>query len=75
MAISMAACGTSNSSETTTTKTEAPSSTTEAESSETETESSETEAPVEVVDLNVAYKPNYASLWSVLTTIDKVYFE
>lgn len=33
-----------------------------------------TEAPVETVSLNVAYMPNYASLWSVLTAIDKGYF-
>ena len=31
-------------------------------------------APVETVKLNVAYMPNYASLWSVLTAIDKGYF-
>ena len=34
----------------------------------------ETEPPVEIVKLNVAYMPNYASLWSVLTAIDKGYF-
>ena len=33
-----------------------------------------TEAPVETVKLNVAYMPNYASLWSVLTAMDKGYF-
>lgn len=32
-------------------------------------------APVETVKLNVAYMPNYASLWSVLTAMDKGYFE
>ena len=31
-------------------------------------------APVETVKLNVAYMPNYASLWSVLTAMDKGYF-
>lgn len=30
---------------------------------------------VETVELNVAYMPNYASLWSVLTGIDQGYFE
>lgn len=30
--------------------------------------------PVETVELNIAYMPNYASLWSVLTAIDKGYF-
>lgn len=35
----------------------------------------ETDAPkVETVKLNVAYMPNYASLWSVLTGIDKGFF-
>lgn len=29
----------------------------------------------EKIELNVAYMPNYASLWSVLTGIDKGYFE
>lgn len=35
----------------------------------------ETKAPVEKVQLNVAYMPNYASLWSVLTGMDQGYFE
>ncbi|MCD7784763.1 MAG: ABC transporter substrate-binding protein [Oscillospiraceae bacterium] len=29
----------------------------------------------ELIELNVAYMPNYASLWSVLTAIDQGYFE
>ena len=29
----------------------------------------------EVLELNVAYMPNYASLWSVLTGMDQGYFE
>lgn len=33
------------------------------------------EAPVETVKLNVAYMPNYASLWSVLTAMDQGFFE
>ena len=32
------------------------------------------EAPVETVSLNVGYMPNYGSLWSVVTAIDKGYF-
>lgn len=32
-------------------------------------------ADVEPVELNVAYMPNYASLWSVLTAMDQGYFE
>lgn len=38
----------------------------------TEEDAAET---VETVKLNVAYMPNYASLWSVLTAIDQGYFE
>lgn len=34
-----------------------------------------TEGEVELVHLNVAYMPNYASLWSVLTAIDQGFFE
>ncbi len=40
-------------------------------------EEAETEAPAaeaETVQLNVAYMPNYASLWSVLTGIDQGFF-
>lgn len=33
-----------------------------------------TEATVETVKLNVAYMPNYASLWSVLTAMDQGFF-
>lgn len=33
------------------------------------------EPAAETVELNVAYMPNYASLWSVLTGIDQGYFE
>ncbi len=32
-------------------------------------------APGELVELNIAYMPNYASLWSVLTGMDQGYFE
>lgn len=38
------------------------------------TTNANTEDDVEWVSLNVAYMPNYASLWSVLTAIDKGYF-
>lgn len=42
---------------------------------EAKAEEKKEEAPaVEPVKLNVAYMPNYASLWSVLTGIDKGYF-
>lgn len=68
MVLSMAACGG---------KTEAPATTAAPESTAAPaaTEApAETEAPVETVKLNVAYMPNYASLWSVLTAMDKGYF-
>lgn len=35
----------------------------------------DTQETAELTKLNVAYMPNYASLWSVLTGIDKGYFE
>ena len=67
MVRSMAACGG---------KTEAPATTAAPETTAAPaTEApAETEAPVETVKLNVAYMPNYASLWSVLTAMDKGYF-
>lgn len=43
-------------------------------SAETEKAAEEEAAPVETVKLNVAYMPNYASLWSVLTAMDQGYF-
>lgn len=33
-----------------------------------------TEEPAEMIELNVAYMPNYASLWSVLTAMEKGFF-
>ncbi len=35
----------------------------------------DTEEEEELIELNVAYMPNYASLWSVLTAVDQGYFE
>jgi NitT/TauT family transport system substrate-binding protein len=81
MTLSLVACGSSS---TTTTSSEevsqkATTNVTEAATTETTTEAveatTETQQPVETVKLNVAYMPNYASLWSVLTAIDKGYFE
>lgn len=69
MVLSMAACGT-----TTTPKTTAAPATEAATVTEAATEAPATEAPVETVKLNVAYMPNFASLWSVLTAMDKGYF-
>ena len=76
MVLSMAACGSKDATPTT----GEPSTTsaqTEAKPTETKGEPSEAEtaAPAETVELNVAYMPNYASLWSVLTGIDKGFFE
>ena len=71
MILSLAACGG---------KTEAPAATTAAPAATTAateapaTEAPATEAPKELTKLNVAYMPNYASLWSVLTAMDKGYF-
>lgn len=47
----------------------------EAESEAPAEPAAEEAAPVETVKLNVAYMPNYASLWSVLTAMDKGFFE
>lgn len=80
MTMSMVACGD---------KTDAPASsdggkdtqqaeTQKADEPQTEAQAeapAEAPADVEPVELNVAYMPNYASLWSVLTAIDQGYFE
>lgn len=47
----------------------------EAESEAPAEPAAEEAAPVETVKLNVAYMPNYASLWSVLTAMDQGFFE
>jgi len=47
----------------------------EEKSSEEVKTTEETKTSSETVKLNVAYMPNYASLWSVLTGIDKGYFK
>ena len=72
MVLGLAACA-SSAPETTTAATTAPA----AEPTEAATEAATevpTEAPVETVKLNVAYMPNYASLWSVLTAMDQGFF-
>lgn len=68
MVMSMAACGSKAPEEkpTEAAKTEAP--------ADTQAAAQETEAPKETVKLNVAFMPNYASLWSVLTAQDKGFF-
>lgn len=73
----LAGCG-SSAKETEAATTEAAKAETEAatEAAEAETEAEKkTEESAEPVELNVAYMPNYASLWSVLTGIDQGYFE
>lgn len=67
----LTACGSSSSSSTASSA--AASST--AASSAAASSAASSEAAVERVALNVAYMPNYASLWSVLTGIDKGYFD
>lgn len=69
MVLGLAACSSS-----TPAPTQAPTETKAPTAAETTAPPTETEPPVEIVKLNVAYMPNYASLWSVLTAIDKGYF-
>ena len=68
MVLSMAACGSKapEAKPTEAAKTEAP--------DDSQAAAQKTEAPKETVKLNVAYMPNYASLWSVLTAMDKGFF-
>lgn len=80
MACSMIACGSAEeapAANTAPTEDAAPA-TTEAEktepAAEPEAAPAEDTAPAETVKLNVAYMPNYASLWSVLTAMDQGYF-
>ena len=63
MILGLAACGSS-----------APAPTTAATTAPAAAPAETTAAPVETVKLNVAYMPNYASLWSVLTAIDQGFF-
>lgn len=72
MMLSLAACGTSTTtqSQTPTQESHAPVQTAEATPAPAES----TAPAVEPVKLRIAYMPNYASLWAVLTGIDKGYF-
>ena len=75
MAMSLTACG-SKAEETTAAQTTAAQTTAaETEAAVEETTAAETEAEVEKITLNVAYMPNYGSLWAVTTGIEKGYFE
>jgi len=76
MVLSMTACG-AKEEETTAAATEAATEAaaeTEAAVEETEAAVEETEAAVEEITLNVAYMPNYGSLWAVTTGIEKGFF-
>ncbi len=76
MVLSLAACGSAKTSETTAAPTQAETTTA---APKTETTAAETEAPTEAaaepLTLNIAYMPNYGSLWSVTTAAEKGYFE
>lgn len=76
MAISLVACGSSGTETQQESAAEEPAveETAEPEAEAEEPEEVVAEEPVETVQLNVAYMPNYASLWSVLTAIDQGYF-
>ena len=67
MALSLAACG-SKKEETKAAETTAAETTAE----ETKAEEAASEEPI---TLNVAYMPNYGSLWAVTTAMEKGYFE
>jgi NitT/TauT family transport system substrate-binding protein len=75
MVVSLTACGGSSDTATTTTDTTSETVEETTEAAEEEAEPEEEAEEVETVKLNVAYMPNYASLWSVLTAIDQGYFE
>lgn len=78
MAMSLTACG-SKAEETTAAATEAATQAATEAAKEAETEKAETEAATEAaaekIKLNVAYMPNYGSLWAVTTGIEKGFFE
>lgn len=84
MAFSLAACGGSGSAGSSSAETSEPAVSSAAEEASEAVVSSAAEeepaaeseaAEVETVQLNIAYMPNYASLWSVLTAMDQGYFE
>lgn len=81
VAASLAGCGSSKTEATTAATTAAPAETTTAAESKKEetTAAATTEAPTkakaEPITMNVAYMPNYGSLWSVTTAKEKGYFD
>ena len=78
MVTSLAACGGTETAATTAaaTTTAAPAATEAPAEKAPETEApAETEAAKDPITLKVAYMPNYGSLWSVTTAINKGYME
>ncbi len=79
MALSMTACGGGQKpAETTGAPTEAATTAASAETEAPKETEAATEAPAETAEpitLNIAYMPNYGSLWSVTTAKNKGYFE
>lgn len=75
MVLSLAACGSTPTAETTAAPTQAETTTAApaADTAVAETEAP-TEAAAEPLTLNIAYMPNYGSLWSVTTAAEKGYF-
>lgn len=75
MVLSLAACGSAKTEETVAAT---PTAETTTAAPVAETTAAETEAPAETAEpltLNIAYMPNYGSLWSVATAAEKGYFE
>ena len=79
VAASLAGCGSSKTEATTAapaeTTTAAQAETTKEETKAEETTEAPTEAKAEPITMNVAYMPNYGSLWSVMTAKEKGYFD
>lgn len=76
MAASLSGCGGSTTAATTAAPaSEATTAATTAAQTEAETTAGETKEAAEPITLNVAYMPNYGSLWSVTTAREKGYFE
>ena len=79
VASSMAGCGNSKTEATTAAPvemtTEVLEETIKEETKEEETTEAPTEAKAEPITMNVAYMPNYGSLWSVMTAKEKGYFD
>ena len=79
VAASLAGCGSTKTEATTAapaeTTTAAAAETTKEEAKAEETTEAPTEAKAEPITMNVAYMPNYGSLWSVMTAKEKGFFD